>query len=151
MMNQTLKLDILYVEDDPDHADLAMMCLEEQTGIGSIHHVCDGQSALDYLLRRGPYADPEKSPRPSIILLDLRLPRIDGLEVLRIIRNTESIAYIPVIILTTSEAPGDIETAYRCAANSYLVKPIDFDRFNTILREAARYWLEVNRVPAAVN
>ncbi len=148
MSSKPSGLDILYVEDNPDHADLTMMCLQEQSRVNSICHLSDGQSALDYLLRKGEYQDPQKSPRPSMVLLDLRLPKIDGLEVLKIIRDTESVSCIPVVILSTSQAPCDIQTAYRNAANSYLVKPLDFDKFNQILDQAVQYWLEINQRPA---
>lgn len=135
---------ILYVEDDPSHARLTMLSLESLGIEHRIHHVADGKEALDYLLRRGPYADPDTSPRPALVLLDLRLPKIDGQEVLRQIRQEEDLRYLPVVILSTSSAHRDIAAAYAARANSYLVKPVDFDQFNKMLAGATHYWLETN-------
>ena len=97
-------LTILLVEDNVDHADLIVRSLEDHRVANKIHHVNDGEKALDYLFRRGNYEEPAKSPRPHVVLLDLRLPKIDGLEVLREIKTSEELLKIPVVVLTTSEA-----------------------------------------------
>jgi len=138
---------ILLVEDDPSHAELVCRSLENHHVANDIHHVSDGVSALDYLLRRGEYADPSISPKPDVILLDLRLPRVDGLEVLKEVKATPELKRIPVVILTTSEAEPDVSAAYALHANSYLVKPVDFQKFTQLLHDLGFYWLGWNRRP----
>ncbi len=140
-------LDILLVEDNADHAELVRRTLSDRGVTRSLLCVSDGEKALDYLLRRGDYAEPAKSPRPRFVLLDLRLPKKDAFDVLRQLRGVPDVGRIPVVVLSTSEAPGDIYQAYRCGANSYLVKPIDFHDFNEMLCAAAAYWLSLNRSP----
>jgi len=138
---------VMLVEDNIDHAELVIRTLEEHHIVNKIKHFLDGQSALDYLLRRGEYENPESSPRPHMILLDLRLPCIDGLEVLRRIKGEENLKHIPVIILTTSEAEKDVTRAYDNHVNSYLVKPVGFDEFNKLMRDLGFYWLGWNTHP----
>ncbi|MFQ6041307.1 MAG: response regulator [Candidatus Poribacteria bacterium] len=138
---------ILLVEDNLGHAELVIRSFQEHRVANKIHHVLDGEVALDYLFRRGDYADPENSPRPHLILLDLRLPRIDGLEVLKEIKVDEKLRCIPVVILTTSEAESDLARAYDNHANSYLVKPVDFDKFTQLMQDLGFYWLCWNCQP----
>ncbi len=138
---------ILLVEDDPNHAELILRGLQDSRMANQIHHVVDGEAALDYLFRRGEYADPEKSPRPHLILLDLRLPKIDGQEVLEEIKADEELRLIPVVVLTTSEAERDLVRAYHNHANSYLVKPVEFAQFAQMMRDLGFYWLYWNRRP----
>ena len=138
---------ILLVEDNPDHADLVMRSFQEHKLNNTIFHVPDGEAALDYLFRRGDYMAPEKSPHPHVILLDLRLPKIDGLAVLKTLKEDPELRRIPVVILTTSEAEMDMAKAYDSYANSYLVKPVDFDKFIELMNELGFYWLDWNRQP----
>jgi len=138
---------ILLVEDNPDHTELIVRSFQDHRVINQIYCVADGEAALDYLFRRGEYADAEKSPRPHVILLDLRLPRIDGLEVLKEIKADEELRRIPVVILTTSEAERDVVMAYNNHANSYLVKPVDFGKFAQLMDDMGFYWLGWNRKP----
>ena len=140
-------LAILLVEDDQDHAELIMRSLEDSRVANRVYHVMDGEAALDFLFRRGEYASPEKSPRPHVILLDLRLPKIDGLEVLKEIKDNNELRTIPVVVLTTSEGETDIVKAYGLHANSYVVKPVDFDKFTRLIRNLGFYWLCWNRHP----
>jgi len=140
-------LTILLVEDNPAHAELVIRSFENQRVANKIFHVWDGEEALDYLLRRGKYTDPEKSPRPNVVLLDLRLPKVDGLEVLREIKSVEGLKRIPVVVLTTSQAEIDASRAYDCHANSYLIKPLDFDLFTKLMEELGFYWLGWNYNP----
>ena len=135
---------ILLVEDNPAHAELVMRALESNRVDNQIHHVIDGEQALDYLHHRGDFAQPGTSPRPQLVLLDLRLPRIDGLEVLKHIKTTEELRSIPTVVLTTSEAERDITKAYDGYANSYLVKPVDFDKFKSLMSDLGFYWLAWN-------
>ena len=138
---------ILLVEDNEDHAELIRFSFDDQRVANKIYHVTDGEAALDYLFRRKEYSDPEKSPRPHIVLLDLRLPKIDGLEVLKELKTSNELRDIPVIILTTSSAEGDIARAYEYYANSYLVKPVDFDKFTKLMQDLGFYWLAWNHSP----
>ena len=138
---------VLHVEDNKDHADLVIRTLRSHRVANLLHLVDDGEEALDYLFRRGKFESPEKSPRPNIILLDLRLPRINGLEVLRIIKTTEELSRIPVVVLTSSEAETDMAKAYDFHANSYLVKPLGFDKFTQMMEHLGFYWLSWNRYP----
>ena len=108
-------------------------------------HILDGQQALDYLYRRGDYSDPRNSPRPRLVLLDLRLPKIDGLEVLKEIKTDETLRAIPIVILTTSGSQRDVATAYAHHANSYVVKPVDFEQFTRLMSDLGYYWLGWNR------
>lgn len=140
-------LQILLVEDDPAHANLVITGMDRHRIANRIIHVSDGEKALDYLYRREEYEDEEKSPRPNLILLDLRLPKIDGLEVLAEIKKSETLSSIPVVILTTSNAERDVSAAYRNKANSYLVKPIGFTEFSEMLNDLGFYWLAWNRQP----
>ena len=139
-------LRILLVEDDPDHAELVRRGLESYGSRIVLTHVEDGEAALDYLREHAPR---ESAGRPHLILLDLRLPRVDGLEVLREIKGGPDLSDIPCVVLTTSHAEGDMVKAYQLHANSYLVKPGEYDRFVDLIAGVERYWLEQNTRPGA--
>ena len=138
---------ILLVEDDPAHAEIVRRNFKGCRMANRLMHVEDWQEALDYLYRKGKFSDPEKSPRPGIILLDLRLPKVDGLEVLKIIKSDPGLDRIPVVILTTSAAEADMIKAYDSHANSYLVKPVDFPQFVALMESIGYYWLAWNEYP----
>ena len=138
---------ILFVEDNPDHAELVMRSLEDHQIANTIHHVADGAAALDYLHRRGDYSDPARSPKPHVILLDLRLPKVDGLQVLEEMKKTKELERIPVVVLSTSHADKDVGSAYEHHVNSYLVKPLDFERFSKMIDDLGFYWLRWNQSP----
>lgn len=138
---------ILLAEDDPAHAEIVRRNMENFRIANRLEHVTDGQKALDYLYRRGDFSDPDKSPRPGLILLDLRMPKMDGIEVLSIIKSDPTMARIPVVVLTTSAAEMDIAKAYDHHANSYLVKPVDFSQFTELLETLGYYWLAWNQMP----
>ena len=142
-------LHILLVEDNEAHAELVIRGMRDQLVANRIHHVADGEQALDYLFNRGAYADTAKNPRPNLILLDLRLPRVDGLEVLKIIKTTQHLLRIPVVILTSSDAESDIARSYDYHANSYVVKPLDFKTFTKLMKDLGFYWLGWNAKPLA--
>src|ERR1043166_6139257 len=120
---------VMLIEDNIDHAELVVRTLEEHRIANTVRHFLDGQSALDYLFRRGEFGEPAETPRPHVILLDLRLPRIDGIDVLKAIKESPELKSIPVVVLTTSEAEKDVAKAYYNHANSYLVKPVGFQDF----------------------
>lgn len=140
-------LTILHVEDDPDHANLVARSFRKHQVANEIRLVEDGEAALDYLFHRREHRDPQKSPSPHVILLDLRLPKVDGLEILRTIKTSKSLLRIPVIVLTSSDAERDVAQAYEYHANSYLVKPFDFAELSDMLKELGLYWLGWNRYP----
>ncbi|MBU2573477.1 MAG: response regulator [Elusimicrobia bacterium] len=130
---------ILLVEDDPAHAEIVRRSLKNFRVANRIAHVKDGQAALDYLFRKGEYSNPETSPRPAIILLDLRLPKVDGLEVLRLIKEDAELIKIPALVLTTSAAESDVDIAYAHGAVSYLVKPVDARQFAGLMEAFCLY------------
>jgi CheY-like chemotaxis protein len=134
---------ILLIEDNPDHAQLIIRNLRNLKIPNVVHHIDDGEAAINYL--QG--LDQGKAFKPGLILLDLRLPRIDGIEVLKFIKSKAGIKQIPVIILTTSEAERDIVDAYGYNANSYLAKPVDFGKFAELLESLGYYWLYWNKNP----
>jgi CheY-like chemotaxis protein len=138
---------ILLVEDDPGHAELVRRSLEESSLAKRLMHVADGQAALDYLYRQAGFSNPEQSPRPGLVLLDLRLPKVDGLKVLQTIKSDPDLSRIPVVILTTSAAETDVANAYYGHANSYLVKPVDFSQFEAMMEALCCYWLRWNQHP----
>jgi CheY-like chemotaxis protein len=138
---------ILLVEDDPAHAEIVRRNFADSRLANRLIHVADGQVALDYLYRRGEFSAPDQSPRPHLILLDLRLPKVDGLEVLKAIKADAELARIPVVILTTSSAEADVAKAYDRHANSYLVKPVDFRQFLELMDTLGYYWLAWNQYP----
>ncbi len=143
-------LTILLVEDEPGHAELVKRNLRRHRVVNALLHVEDGEQALDYLYQRGDFTDPETSPRPHLILLDLRLPKRDGIEVLQEIKANASLQSIPAVVLTTSDAETDIAKAYEARANSYLVKPVDFGKFWQLVEDLGFYWLAWNRQPEGV-
>ena len=140
-------LKLLLVEDNDAHAEMVKRSFEQHKISNEIYHVDDGQKALDYIFREGEYTDEEKYPRPNCILLDLRLPKVDGLEVLRRIKSNDDTRKTPVVILTTSSADKDIAQSYEYNANSYVVKPMDFTKFESLMQDLGYYWLAWNQNP----
>ena len=137
---------ILLVEDNSAHAEMVFRAFERLLSIASINirHVSDGEQALNYLHRRGQFLDQTDNPKPDFILLDLRLPKIDGLDVLKDVKSDKDLKSIPVVILTTSDAESDRSRAYGYFANSYLVKPVDFDQFTQLMNDLGYYWFQLN-------
>ena len=136
---------VLLVEDNPDHVELIRRGIAEHGEPSHLKAVQDGQAALEYLENLGPPERTAGNPRPDLILLDLRLPKRDGLEVLERIKSDQRTRSIPVVILTTSDSETDISSAYQTHANSYLVKPLSFDLFTRLMSDLAQYWLRWNR------
>ena len=150
MKSPSPPISILLVEDDPAHAEIVLRNLTDlQDRVKCIAHLSDGQQALDYLQREGEHKDPERSPRPDLVLLDLRLPRVDGFEVLRRMKATDEVSHIPVVVLTTSDAETDIAQAYEHGACSYLVKPAEFEAYIELMRGFGHYWSDLNRFHGA--
>jgi CheY-like chemotaxis protein len=138
---------ILLVEDSPEDFEATQRAFRKSGMKNTIVRCEDGEEALDYLHRRGKYADPEKSPRPGVILLDLNLPGTDGRQVLSEIKSAEGLKDIPVVVLTTSNDERDISACYRAGANSYVQKPVDVDGFFKAIERLNGYWFEVVILP----
>ena len=138
---------ILLVEDDPAHTEIIKRTFEESRLANRLISVEDGQEALDYLHRKSKYHEDVTFPMPNLILLDLRLPKVDGLEVLKTIKSDQKLTGIPVVILTTSSAESDMVKAYEWHANRYLVKPVDFAQFNKLMNTFGYYWVVWNQYP----
>jgi len=147
MKTQGRPFEILLVEDNEDHAEIVMRSFRDYRVANNLRVVADGEAALDFLFHRGAYRDPMRSPRPDVILLDLRLPGIDGWTVLKEIKQTEQLLRIPVVVLTSSDNSVDIAQAYDLHANSYLVKPVDFVKFTGLMKDLGFYWLGWNVNP----
>jgi two-component system, response regulator len=135
---------ILLVEDNPDDVELTLRALELQKIANPLVVARDGVEALDYLFGRGPFAGPAAPALPTVILLDLKLPKVDGLEVLRQLRQNDRTRLLPVVILTSSREEKDLINGYRLGANSYICKPVDFDQFNEAIKQLGLYWLVWN-------
>lgn len=138
---------ILIVDDDPGDQELLRRSLETSEHRLTTRIVEDGEEALDYLMRRGPYADPAVAPRPDLVLLDLNMPKVDGREVLKTIRETPSLAALPVVVMTTSSRMDDIQDCYALGASSFITKPSRFDDFTNIVRSVESYWLTTVQLP----
>ena len=142
-------IDILLVEDNPDDADLALLSLRHFGITHPIGVARDGVEALDYLFHTGTYAH-RSGTNPKLVLLDLKLPRVDGLEVLRRLKTSQQTQMIPVVVFTSSREEQDIIASYRLGTNSYVVKPIDFDQIIEAMRQLGTYWMLHNEPPASV-
>lgn len=138
---------ILLAEDDPDDQAFTREALAESRLANELIVVEDGQELLDYLRREGAYADPADAPRPGLILLDLKMPRKDGLEALEEIKKDPSLRRIPVVVLTTSRADEDISRSYDLGVNSFIQKPVSFDGLVEAIRGLGRYWFEIVELP----
>lgn len=145
-MNPTA-LEILLVEDNPNDIDLTLYALNQHRIVNRIHVVRDGAEALEFLFCNGRYADRNAHDAPKVILLDLKLPLVDGLDVLRQIRADERTRLLPVVVLTSSHEERDIVDSYRLGVNSYIVKPVDFEQFTETVRSLGLYWLLYNHHP----
>ncbi len=139
---------ILLVEDNPDDVELTLRALRVHNVQNEVAVVRDGAEALDYLFTTGAYASRDPGTMPTVILLDLKLPKIDGLEVLRRIRADERTELLPVVILTSSKEEQDVVNGYKLGANSYVQKPVDFAQFSEAVRQLGLYWLLLNEPPA---
>ena len=142
-------VDILMVEDNPNDEELTLHELRKYHLANRIHVVRDGQEALDYVFCTGRYANRQITDQPSVILLDIKLPFVDGLEVLRRVKQDERTRTVPVVMLTSSREERDLVESYRLGDNSYIVKPVDFDQFKESARTLGMYWLLLNRPPKA--
>lgn len=140
------EVEILYAEDNPTDVELTLFALRRSRLANSIHIARDGAEALDFLFCRGTFADRDFSA-PKVVLLDLKLPKVDGIEVLQAIREDERTKLIPVVVMTSSKEQKDLVESYKLHVNSYIQKPIDFDRFQQVVEQLGLYWLVVNQAP----
>ncbi len=140
---------VLVVADNPDDAALAVRALRSNRIVNDVVVARDGEEARDYLFGLGPHAGRDPGQCPELVLLDLKLPKLDGLDVLRRLRADERTRYVPVVVLTASAEDEDVVRSYRLGANSYVRKPIDFEQFMDAIRQLSVYWLAVNRRPGA--
>lgn len=146
----TAELDILLVEDNQDDMDLALHALQRGKLANNIFVARDGEEALDFLFCRGPFAHRSFDHPPKLVLLDLKLPKVDGMEVLKQIKGDPRTRTIPVVIMTSSKEERDLVAGYNLGANSYIQKPVDFDQFRETIKTAGLYWLVINQ-PVPVN
>ena len=146
-MSTSPALEILLVEDNPNDLELALHALKRNHLANHIEVVRDGAEALAFIFGTGAYASRDLNQNPRVILLDLKLPKVDGLEVLRRIKSDERTRTIPVVILTSSQEERDIVESYRLGVNSYIAKPVDFEQFTEVVRQLGLYWLLINQPP----
>ena len=143
-MNDQNGVEILLVEDNPRDAELTIRALKKKNLANHLYHVEDGVEALDFLFGRGNYSGRDSSDMPKVVLLDLKLPRVNGLEVLSTMKSDQRTQTIPVVIVTSSAEDPDIQTAYQLGANSYVLKPVQFEAFVEAMTKIGVYWLLVN-------
>lgn len=141
------EIEILLVEDNPDDLDLALLALRKNHIANKIHVVRDGEEALDFLFCRGAFKDRSFENPPRVVLLDLKLPKIDGLEVLREVKNDPRTKAVPVVVMTSSREQRDMIEGYHLGVNSYIQKPVDFNEFREIIKQLGFYWLVINQSP----
>ena len=145
---QSNNVEILIVEDNPDDLELTLDALHEHRVANRIHIVRDGAEALDFIFGRGAYSARQAQKNdPKVVLLDLKLPLVDGLEVLRQMKANPDTRHIPVVVLTSSREERDMVESYKLGVNSYIVKPVDFDQFTQTVRELGLYWVLLNQMP----
>jgi two-component system, response regulator len=148
-MKSQSPVEILLVEDDPRDVELTKHALKKENLCNNIHVAGDGEEALDFLFGRGAYQERHDGPNPYLVLLDLKLPKVDGMEVLRAMKNNPRTRIIPVVVLTSSREQRDLVESYRLGVNSYIQKPVDFSQFQAAVKQVGLYWLLLNQAPVA--
>jgi len=140
-------IEILLVEDNPDDVELALFALKKNNFANTVHVVRDGEEALDFLFCRNEHSERSFDRPPKVVLLDLKLPKIDGLEVLRALKSDPRTQAVPVVVMTSSKQQRDMVEGYKLGVNSYIQKPIDFAEFREIIKQLGYYWLVINQPP----
>ena len=140
-------VEILLVEDNPEDAEMTLRVMRKRNLANHLHWVKDGAEALDYLFCRGPYAGRDPARPPRLVLLDIKMPKVDGIEVLRQVKASPELKTVPVVVMTSSNEERDVVESYRLGVNSYIVKPVAFDAFIEMVAKIDLYWVLANRVP----
>ncbi|HWD20360.1 MAG TPA: response regulator [Verrucomicrobiae bacterium] len=140
-------IEILLVEDNPNDLELALHALEKHNIANKIHIVRDGEEALDFLFCRGAFSARTFDSPPKVVLLDLKLPKVDGMEILRAVKSDPRTKAVPVVVMTSSKQQRDLVESYNCGVNSYIQKPINFTEFQEVIRQLGYYWLAINQPP----
>lgn len=146
-MSSVSPIDILLVEDNPDDIELTLYALKRNNLANAVHIVRDGEEALDFVFCRGRYEERKIDDPPKVVLLDLKLPKVDGLEVLRVMKGDRRTKAVPVVVMTSSKEQRDMVEGYHLGVNSYIQKPVDFDEFRNLIKQLGFYWLVVNQAP----
>jgi two-component system, response regulator len=146
-MSEISQVEILFIEDNQYEAELTIRSLKKYNLTNKLKHIADGAEALDFIFSRGGYSDRKQSQNPKLILLDLKLPKVDGLQILRHLKADEQTKMIPVVVLTSSKEEKDAVESYRLGVNSYIVKPVNFDSFSKAVSELGLYWVLLNHNP----
>jgi two-component system, response regulator len=143
-MTEQHEVEILFIEDNPHEAELTIRGLKKHNLVNKLKHIDDGAEALDFIFSKGTYSDRENSPNPKLIILDLKLPKVDGLEILRQLKADEKTRMVPVVVLTSSQEEKDVIESYRLGVNSYIVKPVNFESFGKAVADLGLYWVILN-------
>lgn len=146
-MNDSEQVEILLVEDDPADAEMTLRALRGKNLANRVHWVKDGAEALEYMFRSGGYAGRDPDHAPKLIMLDIKMPKVDGIEVLRQLKANDATRRVPVVVMTSSNEEQDVLESYRLGVNSYIVKPVHFDAFLETVAKIGLYWVLTNRVP----
>lgn len=142
-----INVEILLVEDNPSDAEMTINALKKNNLANKLMHLKDGAAALDFIFAEGIYSERNMLNKPKVILLDLKMPKVNGIEVLQKIRSDDRTKQIPVVVLTSSKEDPDIEKCYALGVNSYVVKPVEFDEFQKAVSDLGLYWMIVNQLP----
>lgn len=146
-MQDSSQVEILLVEDNPNDVELTIRALKKNNVSNKVFVVQDGEKALDFILCRGEFKERENCKNPKLILLDLKLPKVNGLEVLEELKKSDTTKTIPVVVLTSSKEERDMIDTYKLGVNSYITKPVDFEKFSEAVKEIGLYWLLLNQLP----
>jgi two-component system, response regulator len=146
-MSSFREIEILLVEDNASDAELTIRALKKTRVINNILHVTDGEEALDFIYCRGKFSNMKTSAKPKLVILDLKLPKVDGLEVLREMKSHPDMKKTPVVVLTSSRYEQDVIKSYELGVNSYIVKPVDFEKFTEAVQNLGMYWMLINEFP----
>lgn len=141
------EIEILLVEDKDSDAEMTIRALKKNNLANKLHHVKDGAEAMDFIFAQGKYSDRKVENGPKVIILDLKMPKVNGIEVLRKIKGDERTKKIPVVVLTSSKEDPDMQSCYDLGVNSYVVKPVEFDEFHKVISDLGLYWMIVNQPP----
>jgi len=146
-MNEAGNVEILLVEDNPADAEMTLRALRRNNLANKVHWVKDGEQALEYMFRTGTYASRAPAVVPKLVMLDIKMPKVDGIEVLRRVKANEETRTVPVVVMTSSNEERDVVDSYRLGVNSYIVKPVDFEKFTETARVLGLYWILMNQLP----